>query len=91
MSHYVGRQKTSRHGIPFDSIPTRKGSVYGGSLDCYTQEDYGAILDCVCEMTDMVATSNGWTLEKSIARVLTDEGWRILPSHQKLIIALLTH
>ena len=90
MSKYVGKQTTPRHHIPYDHEPTKKAHVYGGSIDSYpVHGDYGSVLDCVLDMVDKVATSNGISLEKAMSQVLNDELWSVLPSHQALIIAML--
>lgn len=74
--------ESPRHGFKFKEVPTKRGSIYGGSIVVHYEESYAAILDCVYEMADMVATANGWTIKKAIDTVLTDEGWTILPSHR---------
>jgi len=86
MAKYIGKHRTGRYDLPYDEIPTIKGSVWGGSYEPYTPEEYGAILDCVYEMTDMVFHSNGETIHKAMTKVIQDEKWRILPSHQKMLL-----
>ena len=90
LSRYVGKSTTPQYSLPYDRVPTVRGPIWGYSVDRYTSRDYSAILDCVYEMADMVASSNGGTIEESINRVLKDEDWYILPTHKKLIIKLLS-
>lgn len=88
MTLYIGKTVSPRHGFVFDKIPTRHGSKHAdyGQLIAHHQDQYGPILDCVFEMADMIATSNGVSHEKAIETVLADEGWRILPTHRKSIL-----
>lgn len=93
MTRQVVPTTSERHGFAFDRVPTIRGSMYGGG-DVYPNRcgagsvstDYGRVLDCVYEMADDVATSNGVTHEQAIEQVLRDERWRILPTHRKDII-----
>lgn len=89
MSIFIGKTKSSRHGIIFESIPTMKGPRFGSSIPRYTSSDYSAILDCVYEMAGMITSSNGVSIDQAIQQVLSDEKWSILPSHKKLIATML--
>lgn len=80
------KHKSPRHGFLFDRVPTVRGSMYGGSIVRHHPESYGPILDCVFEMADDIATSNGVTPAAAIEQVLKDEGWRVLPTHKKEIL-----
>lgn len=86
MTHYIGESLTPRYSLKIYSVPTYYGSSYRAPIDYYTPESYKAILDCVYEMTDMVTTSNGVSVEQALSTVLADEGWHILPSHKKMIV-----
>lgn len=68
-----------RNAIPYNEIPSG-----------VTAEDYGAILDCVYEMADDVATANGIGVWTAIGRVLRYEKWILLECHERLIYNLLT-
>lgn len=81
--------KTPRHGIEINFVPTVKGSVYGGSIGRYSNNEYAAILDCVYEMADAISTSNGVSPITAVKQVCQDEGWTVLPTHQDLIAILL--
>ena len=74
-----------RHGFRCDKRPTRPGPVWGVSLPVNGAQDYSAILDCVYEMAEQVATGNGVHVDTAIEQVLRDEGWKILPSHRAAI------
>lgn len=74
--------ESPRHGFKFKEVPTRRGSVFGGSVVVHYEDSYASILDCVYEMADQVATGNGWSVERAIDQVLRDEGWTLLPSHK---------
>jgi hypothetical protein len=74
-----------RHGFKFTHIPTRRGSVFGGSVVVHYEEEYAPILDCVYEMAEQIATGNGWPVEKAIKQVCKDEGWTLLPTHKRMI------
>lgn len=89
MAKLVGKKHTPRHNLPYNKVPTVRGPVWGNSTLRYTGNDYGYILDAVYEMVDMVATSNGVSLESAMRTVLNDEEWYILPSHQTMIYTLL--
>ncbi len=86
MPEKIGKKVTKRHSLPFDSIPTMKGSVWGYSIRRYTPEDYSAILDSAYEMVDMIAHSNNTTFKDAMAQVLKDEGWYLLPTHKRMIL-----
>jgi len=86
MAQKFWKQASPRHGFVFDEVPTVRGSMYGGSIVKHYPECYGPILDCVFEMTDDIATSNGVTHDAAIGQVLKDEGWRVLPKHRRQII-----
>lgn len=77
--------KSPRHGFAFNEVPTRRGSPWGGSVVVHYEEAYASILDCVYEMADQVATSNGIHVDAAITQVLKDEGWTLLPQHRKMI------
>lgn len=89
MAYTVYPERSPRHGFPFNKVPTIRGSVYGGSNIYHHPESYGPILDCVYEMADQIASSNGVTHESAINTVLKDEGWHVLPTHRALILAKL--
>lgn len=89
MAKNIFPEKSARHGIPFAHIPTIRGSIYGGSIVKHYPDSYSAILDCVYEMADMVATGNGISIQSAIDLVCADEGWRVLPRHKALIRAML--
>lgn len=89
MAVSILKTASPRHGIVFADIPTIRGSMYGGSVVLYTAEQYGAILDCVLEMADAIASGNGVSVEAAIGRVTRDEKWRILPKHRKIIVDML--
>lgn len=75
-----------RHNFPYNQLPTQKASMYGGSITPLSRQSYGLVLDCIYEMTDDVASANGWAFDKAMDQVLKDEGWRILPAHRKMIM-----
>ena len=77
--------KSPRHGFVFTKVPTRRGSVWGGSVVVHYEESYSLILDCVYEMADQIATGNGWSVDKAIDQVLKDEDWKLLPKHRTAI------
>lgn len=79
--------KSPRHGFDFDRVPTVRGSQYGGPVVVHYHESYGPILDSVFEMTCDVADANGEDPKSALQTVLRDEGWRVLPRHQKAILA----
>jgi hypothetical protein len=83
------KMKSPRHGFEFSDIPTKKGSVWGGSITVHYEEDYAAILDSTYEMADQISTSNGWSIDKAIESALHDNSWTMLPKHKKLIKARL--
>jgi hypothetical protein len=85
MSESCTKQASARHGFVFSSTPTIRGSFYGGSVTLYDPQSYGAILDCVFEMADQVSSGNGVTPQQAIRKVLKDEGWRLIPQHEKEI------
>ena len=89
MSQRIIPTQSPRNAIPYRAIPTRRGSIYGGSITPYSWQEYGVILDCVYEMADDIGTGNGVTPFQAIVTVLHDEGWRVLPTHQKAIAVLL--
>lgn len=89
MAEYILREFSPRHRIPFNHIPTVRGSIRGGSCVVHSRESYGPILDCVYEMADQVATSNGVSVEEAIKSVAEAERWRVMPRHQKLIATML--
>lgn len=78
--------KSPRHGFSFNAVPTKKASMYGGSLTVHYPESYGPILDCVYEMAVDIAAANAVSDESAIATVLRDEGWRVLPTHRAQIL-----
>lgn len=82
MARQFGYSTTSsRHGFSFNRVPTYcRGDMR------YTQKDYAAILDCVYEMADMIANSNGVSNSRAIDTVLETEGWVILPTHRTMIL-----
>jgi hypothetical protein len=86
MSERILLRKSPRFGLPFDRVPTVRGSMYGGSIIRHYPDSYGAILDCVYEMADQVMTSNAIPAAAAIERTLQAEGWRLLPRHKKMII-----
>lgn len=86
MAQKMWKQVSPRHQIPFDSVPTIRGSVHGGSVTPWQPAAYGPILDCVFEMADAVSTGNGISAAAAVEMVCKDENWRLLPSHKKLII-----
>ena len=44
------------------------------------------MLDCIYEMTLDLVDANADEPEKAIEQVLSDEGWRILPTHKKAVL-----
>lgn len=86
MAEYILRKHSPRHAIPFNHLPTIKGSMYGGSITPYSRESYGAMLDCVFEMADQIATGNGVPAAAAVDQVCRDEGWRVLPRHRAEIV-----
>lgn len=82
------KQESPRHGFVFDKVPTVKGSLWGGGgvMVHDSPEDYGCVLDCIYEMTLDIADANGVEPAKAIEQVLSDEGWRILPTHKRMIL-----
>lgn len=86
MAEYILREHSPRHGIPFNHLPTIKGSMYGGSIIAHYRDSYGPILDCVFEMADQIATSNGVSTAAAVDQVCRDEGWRVLPRHRAEIV-----
>lgn len=86
MARYIGKTTTKRNHLPYNRIPTVRGSVYGYGFLRYDEETYDNILDCVYEMSDMIAESNGISIDAAISQVLKDEEWYILPSHRKMIV-----
>jgi len=90
MSVLIHPRTSPRHGFPFEHLPTIKGNKYGGSITRHEAENYGPILDCVYEMADQIATSNGVPYEVAITQVCEDENWRLLPRHAKMILARLS-
>ena len=87
MSKFIGKSISPRYSLPYNSVPTQKGSVWGGSFEVYIpSSDYGCVLDSVYEMTDMVASGNGCSFQKALNRVLEDEGYILLPSSKKMIL-----
>lgn len=85
MAEFVGKHESKRHGFKFDHVPTRRGSMYGGSVIVHYPDSYGAILDCVYEMADDISNGNGVSVESAIASVLRDQDWTVLPRHQRMI------
>jgi len=83
-------QVSPRNQIPFRRVPTKKGSIYGGSCVVHYPEEYGPILDSVLEMTRDVAEANGIPYTEAIKQVLKDEGWTVLPTHQREILRRLS-
>jgi hypothetical protein len=82
-----------RHAFVFDTIPTIRGSMYGGGdvypNRCRTRnpaDDYAAVLDCVIDMADALVSGNGARPDDAVGQVLRDEDWRILPSHRAMIV-----
>lgn len=86
MTHYILREHSPRNRIPFNHLPTKRGSVWGGSHVVHHREDYASILDSVLEMTRDVALGNGVPFEQAIEQVCKDENWRVIPRHKKLIL-----
>lgn len=82
--------KSPRHGFAFDRIPSVRGSIHGGSVTRYHESTYAAILDCVYEMADQIASGNGVTHSAAINQVLKDEQWTILPTHKAAILVRLS-
>jgi hypothetical protein len=85
----ISKSFSKRNKIPYASIPTRRGSIAGGSVVVHYPERYGEVLDCFYEMTDMIASGNGVSIDSAMATVLKDEGWKVLPTHKKLIKKML--
>lgn len=75
-----------RHGFRCDRVPSRRGPVFGFSVPTHGKRECGAILDCVYEMAEQIATGNGWPVDKAISQVLKDEGWVLLPTQRKEIL-----
>jgi hypothetical protein len=73
-----------RYGFRCDKRPKQRASPYAPTVSGV--RDYGAVLDCVYEMAEQVATGNGWSVHKAIGQVLKDEGWTLLPTHKKAIL-----
>lgn len=87
MARYIGRTTSPRHGLVYHEIPTIRGSMYGGGdIAPLDWKDYGDALDCVLNMADQVAASNGVPLAQAVDQVLRDENWRLLPKHKAMII-----
>jgi hypothetical protein len=86
MSRLTWPDKSPRHGFAYDRVPTKRGSVYGGSLDAHDHVEYGSILDSVFEMASDIEAANNAPASAAIDQVLKDERWRILPRHRKLIV-----
>lgn len=89
MARYIGKTYSDRHAFKYDAIPTYRGPMYGGSIDCFEWREYSAVLDSAFEMADAIATSNGTPPASALAQVMQDEGWRILPRHRREILARL--
>lgn len=78
-----------RHAFPFSKLPAiYYPNTHGDPLG-HAGAAYGAMLDSVYEMADDIATGNGWTPERAIDSACTAEGWRILPTHRRMIAARL--
>jgi ectoine hydroxylase-related dioxygenase (phytanoyl-CoA dioxygenase family) len=84
----IPKTLTPRHKFEIKAIPTRSLPL---SVLWHTDRPrhvnaYAATIDCVFEMADMVATSNGVSHDVAIDTVLRDEGWTILPTHRRMIL-----
>ncbi len=81
------KQESPRHGFVFDKVPTMQANSHGGSFEFYeSPRSYAHVLDCIYEMTLDIADANGVEPAKAIEQVLSDEGWRILPTHKRMIL-----
>lgn len=89
MAYKILPTLSPRHGIQFDAVPTRRGSVYGGSVIVHHWDWYGSILDCVFEMSADISAGNGVSSAQAIEQVLKDEGWTLLPKHKKMLVIML--
>lgn len=72
--------RTRRHHIP-----------YAGNHPSMSQEDYEFILDCVYEMADHIAASNGVSVVSAIHKVCSDEGWEVDVRDRLTIRKMLTN
>lgn len=86
MARYIGKTYSGRHAIRYDAIPTIRGPMYGGPIDCFGWREYGDVLDSVFEMADAIATSNGTPPASAVEQVIQAEGWRLLPRHKRAIV-----
>jgi hypothetical protein len=88
VAQYIGKHASPRHGIPFSSVPAQHAQ---SAMHSYTSaaRAYGPILDCVYEMADMIAESNGVSHDAAISQVLKDEKWSLLAADRATIIAKL--
>jgi hypothetical protein len=63
-----------RFGFCYEDLPPK-------TFKLYSKKEYGMILDCVYEMAEQIATSNGWVVGFAIDQLLNDKGWEVLPAH----------
>jgi hypothetical protein len=87
MTQTCRKQESPRYRFVFDKVPTMRVNRYGGSCEFYSSpRSYGQVLDCIYEMTLDLVDANADEPEKAIEQVLSDEGWRILPTHKKAVL-----
>lgn len=87
----MAKYLSPRYSIPFNRIPAQFVPI--GSYVWHSSKNavsnYGPILDCVYEMADMIAESNGVSYNDAISQVLKDEKWSILKTDRETILAKL--